>query len=209
MLEEFTVALETTEDEEEEEEEEIEVVVAVWGQRMSLLVSTSQLFLTTLSRAPMVKLEQTYLVENILTNQWKGVSLQPEGLSEIIFILELKCNVCHRQCVFTLYFVHCRLQFLTRKKLKVLTVAQTLSHPSFQVVAGPVVIKQRTQRFCFTTICFILVTNLNQMAYIITEEAVKKQAQREEVTNYMKLYYRQADVIISSILAHLNNDAIQ
>ena len=59
MVEEFTVALETT------EEEEIEVVVAVWGQRMSLLVSTSQLFLTTLSRAPMVKLEQTYLVENI------------------------------------------------------------------------------------------------------------------------------------------------
>ena len=65
MVEEFTVALETTEDEEEEEEEEIEVVVAVWGQRMSLLVSTSQLFLTTLSRAPMVKLEQTYLVKNI------------------------------------------------------------------------------------------------------------------------------------------------
>ena len=61
MVEEFTVALETTE---EEEEEEIEVVVAVWGQRMSLLVSTSQLFLTTLSRAPMVKLEQTYLVKN-------------------------------------------------------------------------------------------------------------------------------------------------
>ena len=47
------------------------------------------------------------------------------------------------------------------------------------------------------------------MAYIITEEAVKKQAQREEVKNYIKLYYRQADVIISSILAHLNNDAIQ
>ena len=62
MVEEFTVALETTK---EEEEEEIEVVVAVWGQRMSLLVSTSQLFLTTLSRAPMVKLEQTYLVKNI------------------------------------------------------------------------------------------------------------------------------------------------
>ena len=94
--------------------------------------------------------------------------MEPEDFSGIIFILELKGHVGHRQRIFPLYFVHCRLQFLTGKKLKVLTGAQTLSHPSFQVVAGPVVIKQRTQRFCFTTICFILVTNLNQMAYIIT-----------------------------------------
>ena len=135
--------------------------------------------------------------------------MEPEDFSGIIFILELKGHVCHRQRIFPLHFVHCRLQSLTGKKLKVLTGAQILSYPSFQVVAGPVVIKQRTQRFCFTTICFILVTNLNQMAYIITEEAVKKQAQRAEVKNYMKLYYRQADVIISSILANLNNDAIQ
>ena len=122
-----------------------------------------------------------------------GVSLQPEGLSEIIFILELKCNVCHRQCVFTLYFVHCRLQFLTGKKLKVLTGAQTLSHPSFQVVAGPVVIKQRTQRFCFTTICFILVTNLNQMAYIITYQihhrgSCQEASSERRCEEFMKLY---------------------
>ena len=88
-----------------------------------------------------------------------GVSLQPEGLSEIIFILELKCNVGHRQRVFTLHFIHCRLQFLTGKKLKVLTVAQTLINPSSQVVAREVI-----QLVRFTTFS-CLVANLNQMAY--------------------------------------------
>ena len=49
--------------------------------------------------------------------------MEPEDFSGIIFILELKCNVGHRQCVFPLHFVHCRLQSLTGKKLKVLTGA--------------------------------------------------------------------------------------
>ena len=90
-------------------------------------------------------------------NKMNEVLMEPEDFSGIIFILELKGHVGHRQCVFPLHFVNCRLQFLTGKKLKVLTGAQTLINPSF--VAREVIQLVRLTTFS------CLVANLNQMAY--------------------------------------------
>ena len=91
--------------------------------------------------------------------------MEPEDFSGIIFVLELKGHVGHRQRIFPLHFVHCRLQFLTGKKLKVLTGAQTLINPSF--VAREVIQLVRLTTFS------CLVANLNQMA--LTDLSAKEQ----------------------------------
>ena len=93
------------------------------------------------------------------------VLMEPEDFSGIIFIFELKGHVGHRQRIFPLHFVNCRLQSLTGKKLKVLTGAQTLINPSF--VAREVIQLVRLTTFS------CLVTNLNQMA--LTDLSAKEQ----------------------------------
>ena len=96
--------------------------------------------------------------------------MEPEDFSGIIFIFELKGHVGHRQRIFPLYFVHCRLQFLTGKKLKVLTGAQTLINPSF--VAREVIQLVRLTTFS------CLVANLNQMA--LTDKLLKQQFNKSQ-----------------------------
>ena len=69
-------------------------------------------------------------------------SIQPEDLSGILFILELKRDVAHRQGVLSLNFVDRSFQVLARQELLGETGAKTVSLPGLLVIAGPVITQE-------------------------------------------------------------------
>ena len=70
------------------------------------------------------------------------LSIQPEDLSGILFILELKRDVAYRQRVLSIHFVDRSLQLLAGQELVGETGAETVSLPGLLVIAGPVVTQE-------------------------------------------------------------------